>query len=285
MRDTSRAPGIGLPRSNRRGWVLARGSLLLATLVGSPPAWAACPIQLDGFFLEIEAGTQHYGVDWSTFDQDVDQVQHDLDCLAAPATPWVSAQLHLLEALHAGSEHQESDAVMSFRGLLAYQSDYTPPTSLVAPGSSLARALAEARAGGSGERVPLGRGQWLVDGVSAEELPLDRAALVQRIPRRGPPQSWYVQGGPLPEALDRLTEPTWGSQHASTLMTMSSAGALAGSAAVFLLVARPTYAETQSGRSSDSGLRTLNHASIIGGYALATGGAVLLTGAVLRGSW
>lgn len=76
-------------------------------------------------------------------------------------------------------------------------------------------------------------------------------------------------------------------RRSSLVLAGTGSAAVLGSALSFLLVARPTYAGLldEDTRADAIQAQQVNHAAIIGGYALGLAGAGLLAGAVIRGEW
>ena len=256
-------------------------------------AEAACPASAS----QVREGTTR-GLDawrrwaWDDFTGAAAEVRGELACLSEPLSTAEVADLHLLFALEAGRAQDSVAAIAAFRALLVVEPGYTPSDEDAAPGSLLRAAYDTARQAGPGPSAPLSGGGWWVDGAAATTAPTQRASLVQR--SADPPVSRYLDGRQSAADLAALSGPVEASVggespkrgRPSLFLAAGGAAAAAGAAVVFLVPARSTFNQYTSAPQSElDRLESLNHASIIGGYALGAASVGLLAGAAIQGRW
>ncbi len=261
-------------------------------------AQAACPALESALQAEVELGVAAYErFDWPSFQRHLDAARADVLCVGSVLSPLTSARLHLLEALAAGLSRDEAAALAAFRGLLSVMPSYQPSDGLIAPGSMLAKALANARALGDGPTRSLPGEGWTVDGrAGASGYPTERFAVVQRQESWGVLRTWVLDGGaPPPDLLaaisggaGRLPPSASAPRDRSPfpVRTVSALGLGLASTASFLLVARPVHQRWEEDPAQiDDADRALNHAGVIGGYALGAAAGGLFLAAAITGEW
>lgn len=175
--------------------------LLLLTL---HPASAACPATAQELRDELDVALEAYGAfDWDGFSAQLTEVDTSLTCLIERVPADTAADLHLVQALGAFMLRDEAQVQVAFRGALAAAPGFALSEELAPPGHPL-RALYEQAAAVPPPIAPqpLGPGDWIVDGERGlTAISTERTTLVQRMDKDGEVETWYLRGGPVPEAL------------------------------------------------------------------------------------
>jgi len=270
-------------------------------LLLSRTALAGCPVDAAGLRADVEAAmTAYQDWEWTRFEARQGAVREGLGCLAEVLGANDAHQVHLLYAISAGRAKDHARAVSAFRAVLVADPQYRPSEEQAAEGSGLRTAFVEAAEAGSGEVVPLPLGSWFVDGLpGAQDLPVQRNAVVQLLQPGEELRSWYLDGGELSgelvSLLDRKARSSIGVAAGSEgevsgsserrprrlLVAGLASGALSGGLLAGAALLENACLDPERELEDAERLRGLNHASAIGGLVAGAAAGGLVVGAVV----
>lgn len=267
------------------------------------PEGETCPATANRLRVEADYAIDRYRrADGKAFMLHARGVAEGVGCLGEIVTPATAARVHMVQGLLHWSLGEEEPAASAFHGFVALRPDYEPPANLVPSGSGEGALLEQARVKGEGARKPLQSGTVIVDGSTGQDsVPVERAALVQRVGEDEAVTTWYLWGGeqlgedllgpvviepePVPVVevetvqKERRRRPSrW------MAITGGSAVAIGGVALGYAAYTRAAYLETETDEMADQAYQ-YNQISGYSGYGLTAVGLGLGVGAVIVGKW
>jgi len=252
-------------------------SVVFLSLLPLATASAGCPSDLAALTKAVDAAEAAYtGLLEDRFRWSRHEARRLLGCLETPAPEALAARLHLLEILDArlvGDDARLEDAI---EGMVAADPDYQPDSRVAPSGSSLDRAIDMARGdswSNETRRLPEADGvDWIVDGATASQFPLDRATVVQRL--GGDAQGWYLTGGEVPEALLPAPMERLGRPLTAAAIT---AGVLAGAAWTAATLTAPDPGDLKGDEALGAHQALAWAGTGLGAGALGLGAAAVIT--------
>ncbi len=183
--------------------------LHLVSVLAVHVAGAACPADSAILWADTRIAALAWNAGaWVEFEDALVAVREDLGCLSEVIPENQAAPIHHLFAM-AGVRHKDEDQVMAAcQALLVLDEDFDPGPSLAPPGSLLRWAWEDAFVAGAGALRSVPDGAWFVDGKPVpNELPVERAALVQLQDAGNGYLTWYLDGGEVPPDLEERLAP------------------------------------------------------------------------------
>lgn len=165
-------------------------TLLLVAVASAATSTCEEPVSTSQLHRVVEvARTAWVVMDRGSFEAATAERRDALPCLAEPVEPELAIELHLHEALAWSLERRSDLSQGAFRAILALQPSWELPLELAPERHRLREDFEEARTGTQAPTrrpfAPPGDGSLLVDGVPAEDVPVDRPFVVQMLDREG----------------------------------------------------------------------------------------------------
>lgn len=270
---------------------LCRATLAAVALLGSSPAWAACPdpVPVRELGQAVSAGDAAFAeLDADAFREADAAAARMLPCLGEPIDDSQVAALHRLHALSAFLDRDHASTVASFRSVLSAAPGYILSEELAPPNHPLRVdfEVASGAVAAPGVPLPAPKEGWVhVDGRSADEAPVDRPWVFQQFDENGQVVSTSLVpvGGELPAYPSRARR-----GGAAALPLWITAGVSAAASGTFFLLAQSSeqaFWDPTTPRADLQGLRTQTNTF---GWLSAGTGVLAVgagAGAMLTGSW